>query len=40
VHVPTTDGRQLLLTRYTEPDADQRLLIKLNRPGFSGDLRV
>lgn len=28
VHVPTTDGRQLLLTRYTEPDADQRLLIE------------
>lgn len=28
VYVPTTDGRQLLLTRYTEPDADQRLLLE------------
>ena len=27
VHVPTTDGRELLLTRYTEPDAELRLLL-------------
>ena len=27
VYLPTTDGRQLLLRRYTEPDADQRLLL-------------
>ena len=27
VHLPTTDGRELMLTRYTEPDADQRLLL-------------
>jgi DDE family transposase len=27
VHLPTTDGRELVLTRYTEPDADQRLLL-------------
>ena len=27
VSLPTTDGRQLLLRRYTEPDADQRLLL-------------
>ena len=27
VHLPTTDGRQLTLTRYSEPDADQRLLL-------------
>jgi len=27
VHLPTTDGRELLLRRYTEPDADQRLLL-------------
>jgi hypothetical protein len=26
VHVPTTDGRELRLTRYTEPDAELRLL--------------
>ena len=27
VHFPTTDGRTLILTRYTEPSADQRLLV-------------
>ena len=27
VHVPTTDGRELRLTRYTEPDAELRLLL-------------
>ncbi len=27
VHLPTTDGRELMLTRYTEPNADQRLLL-------------
>jgi len=27
IYLPTTDGRQLLLRRYTEPDADQRLLL-------------
>jgi hypothetical protein len=35
VHLPTTDGRELVLTRYTEPDADQRLLLthlKLHLP--------
>jgi hypothetical protein len=33
VHLPTTDGRNLLLSRYTEPDADQRLLLaKLKLP--------
>jgi len=24
VHLPTTDARQLTLSRYSEPDADQR----------------
>jgi hypothetical protein len=28
VHVPTTDGRELTLTRHTEPDAALRLLIE------------
>ena len=28
VHLPTTDGRQLILPRYTEPDKDQRLLLQ------------
>jgi transposase len=27
VHVPTTDGRALLLTRYTQPEPDQRMLL-------------
>jgi hypothetical protein len=27
VHVPTTDGRELLLTRYTQPEPDLALLI-------------
>jgi hypothetical protein len=31
VHLPTTDGRTLILTRYTEPNPDHKLLIhKLN----------
>lgn len=28
VHLPTTDGRELLLTRYTEPDPELRLLLQ------------
>jgi hypothetical protein len=35
VHFPTTDGRILILSRYTELNADQKLLVKqlkLNRP--------
>ena len=33
VHIPTTDGRELLLTRYTEPDPELRLLLdKLKIP--------
>jgi hypothetical protein len=27
VHLPTTDGRYLILLRYTQPDQDQRLLL-------------
>ncbi len=27
VHLPTTDGRYLILPRYTQPDPDQRLLL-------------
>lgn len=31
VHLPTTDGRTLILSRYTEPEADQQLLlVRLN----------
>ena len=28
VHLPTTDGRELLLTRYTQPEPELRLLIE------------
>jgi len=28
VHVPTTDGRMIVLSRYTEPEADQELLLQ------------
>jgi hypothetical protein len=27
VHLPTTDGRELLLTRYTEPEPELKLLL-------------
>jgi hypothetical protein len=27
VHVPTTDGREIALTRFTEPDPDLVLLL-------------
>jgi hypothetical protein len=27
VHFPTTDGRTLILSRYTEPNAEQKILI-------------
>jgi hypothetical protein len=27
VHVPTTDGRELLLTRYTQPQSELNLLL-------------
>lgn len=28
VHLPTTDGRTLILSRYTEPEKDQQLLLR------------
>jgi hypothetical protein len=27
VHLPTTDGRTLILSRYTEPETEQQLLL-------------
>jgi hypothetical protein len=27
VHVPTTDGRELILSRYTQPEAEHRMLL-------------
>ena len=32
VHVPTTDGRHLVLPRYTQPDQDQKLLPQQMKP--------
>lgn len=29
VHLPTTDGRELVLSRYTQPEADHRMLLEL-----------
>ena len=28
VHVPTTDGREVILTRYTQPEPDLQLLLR------------
>jgi len=28
VHLPTTDGREVILTRYTQPESEQRLLLE------------
>ena len=28
VHFPTTDGRELIFTRYTQPEKDQHLLLE------------
>jgi hypothetical protein len=38
-HLPTTDGRTIILSRYTEPEADLQLLLKqlkLPDPGIEG----
>jgi Transposase DDE domain len=34
VHVPTTDGRELVLTRYTEPEPEPELKLLLDRLGL------
>ena len=28
VHIPTTDGRELVMTRYTEPERELKLLLE------------
>lgn len=28
LHIPTTDGRELLLTRYTQPERELQLLLE------------
>jgi hypothetical protein len=36
VHLPTTDGRELTLSRYTQPEAEHRMLLnqlRLTLPG-------
>jgi hypothetical protein len=36
VHIPTTDGRELVLTRYTQPKPELKLLLQklaLELPG-------
>ena len=36
VHLPTTDGRELTLSRYTQPEAEHRMLLdqlRLSLPG-------
>lgn len=48
IHLPTTDGRTMILSRYTDPDDDQRLLLQRLRlefpkqppPKINGDLRA
>ena len=36
VHLPTTDGREIILTRYTEPEPDLRLLLDRMKLGLAG----
>ena len=36
VRIPTTDGRQLLLPRYTQPEADHRMLLECLRLRLPG----
>ena len=45
VHLPTTDGRQLVLPRYTQPDPDHQLLfqqlkLRLPAPTPASNLRL
>lgn len=28
VHIPTTDGRELVMPRYTEPEAEQAMILE------------
>jgi len=34
VHLPTTDGRTVILSRYTEPEADQAILLRQLKMGL------
>lgn len=35
VHLPTTDGRTLVLTRYTQPDKDQQVRLSQLKTGIA-----
>jgi hypothetical protein len=35
VHIPTTDGRELVLSGYTQPEKDQRILLDQLRLNLS-----
>jgi hypothetical protein len=34
VHLPTTDGRTIILSRYTEPEVEQSILLQLLKLGL------
>ncbi|MBV8524082.1 MAG: hypothetical protein JOY71_18475 [Acetobacteraceae bacterium] len=36
VHLPTTDGQTIILSRYTEPEADQAILLQPLKPRLAG----
>jgi hypothetical protein len=36
VHLPTTDGRAVILSRHTEPELDQALLLQMLKLGLPG----
>src|SRR3954466_9147470 len=36
VHLPTTDGRTVILSRYIEPEPDQALLLQMLKLGLPG----
>jgi transposase len=36
VHLPTTDGRAVILSRYTEPEPDQALLLQMLKLSWPG----
>jgi len=39
VHLPTTDGRTVIMSRYTKPEPDLQILLKQLRLCFPGQPR-
>jgi len=39
VHLPTVDGRRLILPRYTQPDTDVKILLDKLRLALPAQLR-